>query len=71
MPGYAAIIEGRGESFSAYIPELPGCIATGESVEEVASRIKEAVRAHVKSLRDHGEPVPEPTTAAVRVVEVA
>ena len=71
MSAYAVIIEGSGDSFSAYVPELPGCIATGESIEEVESRIKEAIRAHVKSLRDHGEPVPEPTTAAVRVVEVA
>ena len=71
MSAYAVIIEGSGDSFSAYVPELPGCIATGESIEEVESRIKEAIRVHLKSLRDHGEPVPEPTTAAVRVVEVA
>ena len=61
MPGYAVVIEGSGDSFSAYVPELPGCIATGESVEEVEPRIKEAIRVHVKSLRDHGEPVPAQT----------
>lgn len=71
MSAYAVIIEGSGDSFSAYVPELPGCIATGGSIEEAESRIKEAIVDHVQSLREHGEPVPEPTTAAVRVVEVA
>ena len=71
MSVYAVIIEGSGDSFSAYVPELPGCIATGQSIEQVESRIESAIRAHVNSLREHGEPVPEPTTAAVRVIEVA
>jgi predicted RNase H-like HicB family nuclease len=71
VSAYAAIIEGSGDSFSAYVPELPGCIATGESIEVVESLIRAAIRDHVQSLRDHGEPVPEPTTAAVRVIEVA
>ena len=71
MSAYAVIIEGSGASFSAYVPELPGCIATGDSIQEVESRITDAICDHVQSLRDHGEPVPEPTTAAVRVVHVA
>jgi len=71
MSAYAVIIEGAGESFSAYIPDLPGCVATGSSVEEVESAISEALRMHIESLESHGEPVPEPTTAAVRLVDVA
>jgi len=71
MSGYAVIIEGGGSSFSAFVPDLPGCVATGDSVDEVEARIREAVSMHIQSLRDHGEPVPRPTTAAVRVVEVA
>ena len=71
MSGYAVIIEGEGNSFSAFVPDLPGCVATGNSVDEVEARIREAVIMHIQSLREHGEPVPEPTTAAVRVVEVA
>ena len=71
MSAYAVIIEGSDDSFSAYVPELPGCIATGKSIPEVESRIREAIVEHVKSLRAHGEPVPVPTTAAVRVIEVA
>ena len=71
MSAYTVIIEGSGTSFSAYVPDLPGCVAAGTSVDEVDARIREAIRLHVESLRAHGEPIPEPTTAAVRVVEVA
>lgn len=71
MSAYAVIIEGNGNSFSAYVPDLPGCVATGESVDEVETLIREAIQLHLESLRTHGEPVPQPTTAAVRVIEVA
>jgi predicted RNase H-like HicB family nuclease len=71
MSAYAVIIEGSGESFSAYVPDLPGCVATGQSVEDVEARIREALRMHIESLEAHGEAVPEPTTAAVRLVDVA
>ncbi len=70
MSSYAVIIEGGGDSFSAYVPDLPGCVATGASLEEVEARIREAVGLHVESLRAHGDPVPEPAVAAVRTVEV-
>ena len=71
MSAYAVIIEGSGQSFSAYVPDMPGCVATGQSVEEVEARIREALRMHIESLEAHGEPVPEPTAAAVRLVDVA
>lgn len=71
MSTYAVIIEGEGRSFSAYVPDLPGCVATGQSVDEVEGRIREAIRMHIESLQAHGEPVPEPPTAAVRLVDVA
>ncbi len=64
------IIEGRDDSFSAYVPDLPGCVATGASVDEVETAIREAVGLHVESLRAHGEPAPEPVVEAVRTVEV-
>ncbi len=69
MTAYAVIIEGGDRSFSAYAPDLPGCVATGESLEQVEQRIREAIRLHVESLRAHGEPVPQPSTAAVRLVD--
>jgi predicted RNase H-like HicB family nuclease len=69
MTAYAVIIEGDGISFSAYVPDLPGCVASGGSVAEVEQRIREAIRLHVESLRAHGEPVPQPSAAAVRLVD--
>jgi predicted RNase H-like HicB family nuclease len=71
MNAYAVIIEGEGTSFSAYVPDLPGCVATGRSVDEVEDRIREAIGLHIESLRAHGETIPMPSTAAVRFVDVA
>jgi predicted RNase H-like HicB family nuclease len=71
MSAYAVIIEGEPGSFSAYVPDLPGCVATGRSVEEIEDRIRDAMRMHIDSLRTHGESVPEPSTTAVRLVDVA
>jgi predicted RNase H-like HicB family nuclease len=71
MSAYAVVIEGEPGSFSAYVPALPGCVATGRTVEQAEDRIREALRMHIESLRAHGEPVPEPSTAAVRLVDVA
>jgi predicted RNase H-like HicB family nuclease len=71
MSAYAVVIEGEPGSFSAYVPALPGCVATGSTVEQAEDRIREAIRMHIESLRAHGEPVPEPSTAAVRLVDVA
>jgi len=71
MSAYAVIIEGGDESFSAYVPDLPGCVATGRSIDEVETRIREAIRVHIQSLEEHGETVPEPAATAVRFVNVA
>jgi predicted RNase H-like HicB family nuclease len=71
MSAYAVIIEGEPGSFSAYVPDLPGCVATGRSLDEVEDRIREAIRLHIASLRAHGDPVPGPSTATVRFVDVA
>jgi predicted RNase H-like HicB family nuclease/predicted RNA binding protein YcfA (HicA-like mRNA interferase family) len=69
MSAYAVIIEGSKDSFSAYVPDLPGCVAAGKSLEEVEARIRQAIRLHIESLEAHGEPVPPPA-AAVRLVDV-
>lgn len=71
MTGYAIIIEGEGESFSAYVPELPGCIATGTSIREVEERMHEAIRYHIEGMEADGEAVPPPTTIATVIAEVA
>jgi predicted RNase H-like HicB family nuclease len=70
MSRYAVIIEGAGgNSYSAYVPDLPGCVAAGESIEEVESLIREGAQLHVASLREHGEQVPKPATA-VTIVDI-
>jgi predicted RNase H-like HicB family nuclease len=64
MSEYAVIYE-KGESgWGAWVPDLPGCVAAGETREEVERLIREAIRAHIESLREHGEPIPEPTSSA-------
>ena len=66
---YTVVIEKTGNGYSAYAPDLPGCIAAGDSVAEVEELIREAMILHVESLREHGDPVPEPQTSA-SLVEV-
>jgi predicted RNase H-like HicB family nuclease len=65
------VIEGEDDSYSAYVPDLPGCVAAGDSPEEVERLIREAIPLHVESLRAHGEPVPPPGHTTVRYVSVA
>jgi predicted RNase H-like HicB family nuclease len=67
---YAIVIEKAESKFSAYVPDLPGCIATGTSVAEVEAEIREAIALHVEGLREDGLPVP-PSTSRVEYVEVA
>jgi predicted RNase H-like HicB family nuclease len=56
-------------NYSAYSPDLPGCVAVGDTLEEVERLMQEAIALHVSSLREHGEPVPEPR-ASVRYMAV-
>lgn len=59
---YAVIIEAGERNYSAYVPDLPGCIATGKTVEEVKRLIREGIAFHLEGLREDGLPIPEPTT---------
>ncbi len=70
MTGYAVIIEGEGDSYSAYVPELPGCIAAGKSIAQVEKLIREAIEFHIEGMREAGEPVPPPTSTGTTIVEV-
>ncbi len=68
---YVYVIEKANDgSFSAYVPDLPGCTTCGDSVDEVRENVKEAVGLYLESLREHNEPVPEPSSLA-DVVEAA
>lgn len=57
---YAIVIENVGKNHSAYVPDLPGCVATGASITEVEQAIREAILFHIEGLRQEGEPVPSP-----------
>ena len=61
---YAVVIEKAGENYSAYVPDLPGCIATGDTVADVEREIRDAIRFHVDGLREDGLPIPEPVSLA-------
>ena len=59
---YAVIYEQGRTSVSAYVPDLPGCVAAGDSVSEVRGLIRGAIKLHLAGLREDGQPIPEPTT---------
>jgi predicted RNase H-like HicB family nuclease len=61
---YAIVIEQADANYSAYVPDLPGCVATGASVAEVEAEIREAIRFHIEGLRADGLAVPVPTSMA-------
>ena len=61
---YAVVIENAGRNFSAYVPDLPGCIATGASIDEVEASLGEAIRFHIDGLKEDGMPVPRPSARA-------
>jgi predicted RNase H-like HicB family nuclease len=61
MYRYTVVLEGREGSYSAYVPDLPGCVAAGETREEVRRLMQEAIKAHIRGIQEDGEPVPEPS----------
>ena len=67
---YLVIVEKGPTSFGAYVPDLPGCIAAGESKEEVLALIHEAIEFHIESLKEDGIPVPPPASYS-ELVEIA
>ena len=67
---YTIVIEQTPRNFSAYVPDLPGCVATGATRDEVVREMRSAIAFHIEGLREHDEPVPDPRCTAA-VVEVA
>jgi len=61
---YAVIFEQAENNWAAYVPDLPGCITTGKTLEEIERNIREAIQGHLEALREFGEPVPRPTSLA-------
>ncbi|NQE52265.1 hypothetical protein C5S29_01630 [ANME-1 cluster archaeon GoMg3.2] len=67
MAEYTIIIERAEGNYSAYCPDLPGCIATGSTIEKTTQRMKEAIKFHLEGLKDGEIAIPEPSTKAVSI----
>ncbi len=67
---YLVVVEEGATSFGAYVPDLPGCVAVGESRGEVLDLIREAIEFHIEGLKQEGQPVPPPSSTSA-VVDVA
>jgi predicted RNase H-like HicB family nuclease len=67
---YAIVVERAANNYSAYVPDLPGCVATGATMEETEQLIREAIELHLAGLREDGLPIPQPSSQ-VDYVEVA
>jgi predicted RNase H-like HicB family nuclease len=67
---FAVVIEQASSNYSAYVPDLPGCVATGATVEEAEREIREAIAFHIAGLREDGIPIPAPASV-VEYVDVA
>ena len=61
---YAVIFEQAQPNWAAYVSDLPGCVSTGRTLEETELNVREAISGHLQTLREFGEPVPEPTSVA-------
>ena len=59
---YAIVVEKTENNYSAYVPDLPGCVATGQTIEETENEIREAIRFHIEGLREDGLVVPQPAS---------
>ncbi len=67
LAAYAVVLEWAGDNYSAYVPDLPGCISAGRTAEEAAQNIREAIELHLEGMIEDGEPVPLPQTVALLV----
>ena len=63
MQRYAVVLEKAKNNWAAYLPDLPGCITTGKTFEETKLNIREAIELHLETMREVGEPIPEPRTS--------
>jgi predicted RNase H-like HicB family nuclease len=67
MRRYTVILEHGPKNWSAYVPDLPGCVAAATTRKKTESLIREAILLHIEALREDGDPIPEPTTAAFSI----
>lgn len=71
MKEYLVLFEWAGKNYSAYVPDLPGCTTTGKTLEDTERNAREAIELYIDTLREDGQPVPEPTTTAKPVAVAA
>jgi predicted RNase H-like HicB family nuclease len=67
---YAVLFERAENNWAAYVPDLPGCMTTGKTLEQTEINIREAIEGHLRTLREFGDPIPQPTSVA-REVEIS
>ena len=67
MRKYAVVIERGPNNYSEYVPDLPGCITTGKTIDEIKTNIREAIELHLEGLMEDGAAVPEPRSVAIEV----
>jgi predicted RNase H-like HicB family nuclease len=67
---YAIVVEKAGNNFSAYVPDLPGCVATGSTVKEAEQEIQAAIQFHIDGMRENGLPIP-PASSVVEYLDIA
>jgi predicted RNase H-like HicB family nuclease len=66
---YAVVIERADSNYSAYVPDLPGCVATGSTIKEAEVEIREAIKFHIEGMKEDGLSIPAPSSA-VEYIEV-
>jgi predicted RNase H-like HicB family nuclease len=64
---YVVVYEKTPTGYSAYVPDLPGCITTGPTLPDTKKSMQEAIRGHLAVMREYGDPIPQPTTVAERM----
>jgi predicted RNase H-like HicB family nuclease len=62
MKRYAVVLEKAEDNWAAYVPDLPGCVSTGRTLEETKRNIREAIELHLEAMQEVGEPIPDPST---------
>jgi predicted RNase H-like HicB family nuclease len=67
---YAVVIENAGANYSAYVPDLPGCVATGATIAETEGAIRDAIEMHLKGMKEDGLPIP-PASSHVEYIDIA
>jgi predicted RNase H-like HicB family nuclease len=64
---YTVVVERGPDNLSAYVPDLPGCVTTGRTIEETERNVREAVSLHLEGMREDGVPIPEAATVALEI----